>query len=106
MRKHKLDEIPNFINVLKGEMSLVGPRPEQQFFIEQIVVTNPEYKILQGIKPGITSWGQVKYGYAASVSEMIERLKYDIFYYQNKSLWFDIKILLYTTRIIFKGEGV
>jgi lipopolysaccharide/colanic/teichoic acid biosynthesis glycosyltransferase len=106
MRKHKLDEIPNFINVLKGEMSLVGPRPEQQFFIEQIVVTNPEYKILQGIKPGITSWGQVKYGYAASVSEMIERLEYDLYYYRNKSFWFDIKILLYTIGIIFKGEGV
>jgi lipopolysaccharide/colanic/teichoic acid biosynthesis glycosyltransferase len=105
MRKHKLDEIPNFINVLKGEMSIVGPRPEQQYFIDQIVVRNPEYKLLHNIKPGITSWGQVRYGYASNVDEMIERLQYDLYYNDNRSLWFDLKIVFYTIGIIFRGEG-
>ena len=106
MRKHKLDEIPNFFNVLKGEMSLVGPRPEQQYFIDQIVAKKPEYKLLHNIKPGITSWGQVKYGYASNVNEMLDRLEYDIFYLNNRSLWFDLKIVYYTIGIVIKGEGV
>jgi lipopolysaccharide/colanic/teichoic acid biosynthesis glycosyltransferase len=106
MRKHKLDEIPNFINVLKGEMSLVGPRPEQQYFIDQIIVKEPKYSLLQNLKPGITSWGQVKYGYASNVDQMIERLNYDLYYLKNRSLWFDMKIIFYTIRIIFKGEGI
>ena len=106
MRKHKLDEIPNFINVLKGEMSLVGPRPEQQYFIDQIITNRPEYKLLHNIKPGITSWGQVKYGYASNVEEMVKRLEYDIFYLNNRSLWFDLKIAFCTLGIVIKGEGV
>ena len=106
MRKHKFDEIPNFFNVLKGEMSLVGPRPEQQYFIDRIILQAPKYKIIQNIKPGITSWGQVKYGYASTVEKMIERLEYDIHYSENRSLWFDTKIILHTIAIIFKGEGV
>ena len=106
MRKHKLDEIPNFINVLKGEMSLVGPRPEQQYFIDQIVLKAPQYKRLQNIKPGITSWGQVKYGYASNVDEMIERLDYDLFYLENRSLWFDLKIAFCSIGIVINGEGI
>jgi len=106
MRKHKLDEIPNFINVIKGEMSLVGPRPEQQYFIDQIIIIEPRYSLLQDLKPGITSWGQVKYGYASNVDQMIERLNYDLYYLENRSLWFDMKITFYTIGIIFKGEGV
>ena len=106
MRKHKLDEIPNFFNVLKGEMSLVGPRPEQQYFIDQIILKKPEYRLLHNIKPGITSWGQVKYGYASNVEEMVKRLEYDIFYLNNRSLWFDLKIVYYTIGIVIKGEGV
>ncbi len=106
MRKHKFDEIPNFINVLKGEMSLIGPRPEQKHFIDQIMLRAPQYRKLQKIKPGITSWGQVKYGYASNVDEMLERLEYDIYYLENRSLWFDLKIAVYTIGIIFKGEGV
>ena len=106
MRKHKLDEIPNFFNVLKGEMSIVGPRPEQQYFIDQIVAKKPEYKLLHSIKPGITSWGQVKYGYASNVDEMLKRLDYDLYYLNNRSLWFDLKIAFYTLGIIIKGEGV
>jgi lipopolysaccharide/colanic/teichoic acid biosynthesis glycosyltransferase len=106
MRKHKLDEIPNFINVLKGEMSLIGPRPEQQYFIDQIVTRKPEYILLHKIKPGITSWGQVKFGYASNVDEMLKRLEYDLFYLNNRSLWFDLKIAFYTIGIVIKGEGV
>jgi lipopolysaccharide/colanic/teichoic acid biosynthesis glycosyltransferase len=106
MRKHKFDEIPNFINVLKGDMSLVGPRPEQQIFIDQIITKAPQYKQLHSIKPGITSWGQVKYGYASNVDEMLERLEYDLYYLENRSLLFDLKILVDTIGIILKGEGV
>jgi exopolysaccharide biosynthesis polyprenyl glycosylphosphotransferase len=105
MRKVRLDELPQFYNVLIGEMSLVGPRPERQFFIDQIVKTAPHYKLLHKIKPGITSWGQVKYGYAENVSEMIERLKYDLLYIENMSLMVDLKILIYTVLIVVQGRG-
>ena len=105
MRKVRLDEIPQFYNVLKGTMSLVGPRPERQYFIDQIVQRAPEYLLLQKVKPGITSWGQVKYGYAENVDEMLERLRYDLLYLENMSLTTDIKILLYTAIIIIQGRG-
>ena len=105
MRKVRLDEIPQFYNVLKGTMSIVGYRPERQFYINQIIKRCPEYLLLQRIKPGITSWGQVKYGYASSVDEMCERLKYDLLYLENMSITTDIKILLYTIGIIFQGRG-
>ncbi len=105
MRKYRLDEIPQFYNVLKGTMSLVGPRPERQYFIDKIVERTPEYMLLHKVKPGITSWGQVKYGYAENVDEMVERLRYDLLYLENMSLATDIKILLYTVLIIFQGRG-
>lgn len=105
LRKSRLDEIPQFINVLKGEMSIVGPRPERQFFIDQIVALAPYYKRLHRVKPGVTSWGQVKYGYAENVQEMIERLRYDILYIENLSLGLDIKIILYTVLIMVQGRG-
>lgn len=106
MRKHKFDEIPNFINVLKGEMSLIGPRPEQKYYIDQIIIKAPQFERLQSIKPGITSWGQVKHGYASNVDSMIERLEHDIYYLENRSLGFDLKIAIRTLVIIIKGEGI
>lgn len=105
MRMIRLDEIPQFFTVIKGDMSLVGYRPERQFFIDQIVEKAPQYKMLLKIKPGITSWGQVKYGYAENVDEMIERLKYDILYIENMSLSVDFKIMFYTMLIVISGRG-
>jgi lipopolysaccharide/colanic/teichoic acid biosynthesis glycosyltransferase len=105
LRKVRLDEIPQFYNVLIGEMSIVGPRPERQFFIDQIVLKAPHYKHLHKVRPGITSWGQVKYGYAENVDEMVQRLKYDIIYIENMSLGVDMKILIYTALIVIQGRG-
>ncbi|MGQ9621291.1 MAG: sugar transferase [Bacteroidales bacterium] len=106
MRKHRLDEIPNLINVLKGEMSLVGPRPERQYYIEQIVKKVPHFRRLLKVKPGITSWGQVKFGYASTIDQMIERLEYDLIYIDNMNLIVDLKIIIYTISIIIKGKGL
>ncbi|NLA49325.1 MAG: sugar transferase [Bacteroidales bacterium] len=106
LRKYRIDEIPNFINVIKGDMSIVGPRPERKFFIDQIMERNPAFSELLKIKPGITSWGQVKYGYASDVDQMLERLEYDLYYIRNKSLFLDIKILFCTTGTILKGKGL
>jgi len=105
LRKTRLDELPQFLNVLIGDMSVVGPRPERQFFIDQIIKVAPYYKRLHRVKPGVTSWGQVKYGYAENVEEMVERLRYDILYIENLSLSLDIKIILYTVLIMIQGRG-
>jgi lipopolysaccharide/colanic/teichoic acid biosynthesis glycosyltransferase len=106
MRKHKIDEIPNFLNVLKGEMSIIGPRPEQKFFIDQIVQKEPRYKKLLIVKPGITSWGQVKFGYASNVDDMIKRMEYDLEYIERRSFVFDMKIAFHTLALILKGQGI
>ena len=106
LRKTRLDEIPQFFNVLKGDMSIVGPRPERQFYIDKIVKTAPEYMLLLKVKPGITSLGQVKYGYAENINQMLQRLKLDIIYIKNMSLYLDFKILINTVLIVFKRNGV
>jgi exopolysaccharide biosynthesis polyprenyl glycosylphosphotransferase len=105
LRKYRLDEIPQFFNVLIGEMSLVGPRPERKFFADQIVKIAPHYKHLHRVKPGITSWGQVKYGYAENVEQMVERLKFDILYIENRSIAVDLRVLIYTVLTILQGRG-
>jgi exopolysaccharide biosynthesis polyprenyl glycosylphosphotransferase len=105
MRKYRLDEIPQFWNVLKGDMSLVGPRPERQFFIDQIAAKDARVHKLHKVRPGITSWGQVQYGYASNVEEMIERLKLDLIYIENLTLGLDIKIMIHTVLVIFRGSG-
>ena len=106
LRKYRIDEIPNLFNVLKGDMSIVGPRPERQFFIDQIVKLVPEYTTLQSVKPGVTSWGQVKYGYASAVDEMVERLEYDLYYMKHRSFWFDLEIIFLTIGTVLRGRGI
>ena len=105
IRKTHLDEIPQFFNVIMGTMSLVGPRPERQYYIKQIVKRAPHYTHLQKLRPGITSWGQVKCGYASNIDEMLERLTYDMMYLKNISLYIDFKILIYTVMVSVKGNG-
>lgn len=106
MRKYRLDELPQFWNVLKGDMSLVGLRPERKYFIDEIVKTAPYYYLLHNVRPGITSLGMVKYGYAASVDKMVERMEYDILYYENMSLTLDLTILIYTVKTVITGKGI
>lgn len=105
MRKWRIDELPQFFNILRGDMSLVGPRPERAHFINIISATHPHYKYLHKVKPGLTSWGMVQFGYAENVDEMIERMKYDLLYIENCSLALDLKIILYTFIVLFQGRG-
>lgn len=105
MRKWRIDELPQFFNIVKGDMSLVGPRPERKHFIDLIIQTHPHYKYLHRVKPGLTSWGMVQYGYAENVAQMLERMKYDLLYIENCSLALDMKIMIYTIKVILQGRG-
>lgn len=106
LRKYRLDELPQFVNIIKGEMSIVGPRPEREYYINQIIKVAPYYCLLYRIRPGLTSWGPIKLGYADTVDKMIERLNYDILYLENMSIFTDLKIMLSTIKILIRGEGV
>lgn len=106
LRKYRLDELPQLWNIFKGDMSLVGPRPERKYFIDQIIEKAPYYCLLYKVRPGLTSWGPIRVGYTDTVEKMIERLHYDIIYIENMSLWIDSKIIMQTIEILFKGKGV
>ena len=100
-----LDELPNLWNVLKGDMSIVGPRPERRYYIDRIIERAPHYTLVHQVRPGLTSWGMVKYGYASDVDGMVERLRYDMLYLQNISLSLDMRIIYYTLFTVLRGEG-
>jgi len=106
MRKWRLDELPQLWNILKGEMSFVGPRPERRFYINELNQRTPYFRYLLKVKPGLTSWGMVRFGYASTIEEMIIRMKYDLVYIENVSLLLDLKIMVYSLKIILSGKGM
>ncbi|HIT15456.1 MAG TPA: sugar transferase [Candidatus Avimuribaculum pullicola] len=106
LRKYRIDELPQFWNVLRGDMALVGPRPERQYFIDRIVKRAPQYTLLQQVRPGLTSFGMVKYGYASSIESMVERMRYDLIYIENISFATDLKIMIYTIWTVVTGKGL
>jgi lipopolysaccharide/colanic/teichoic acid biosynthesis glycosyltransferase len=106
MRKYRLDELPQFWNILVGDMSLVGPRPERRYFAQQILQRAPQYQHIYKVRPGLTSWGMVRFGYASQVDEMIKRMEYDLIYIENITFFNDLKVVIYTIWTILKGRGL
>jgi lipopolysaccharide/colanic/teichoic acid biosynthesis glycosyltransferase len=106
LRRYRLDELPNLVNVIRGEMQLIGPRPERQFYIDQIIKRDARFLRLLKISPGITSWGQVRYGYATNVDQMLERMEFDLYFLEHRSIIFEIKIALLTVATVLKGKGI
>jgi exopolysaccharide biosynthesis polyprenyl glycosylphosphotransferase len=105
MRKTRIDELPQILNVFKGEMSFVGPRPERQFFVEQLIEVVPYYNVRHSIKPGITGWAQVRYGYGSSAEDALQKLQYDLYYVKNNSLFLDFLILIDTLKVVLFRSG-
>jgi exopolysaccharide biosynthesis polyprenyl glycosylphosphotransferase len=105
IRKWRFDEIPQLWNVLKGDMSFVGPRPEREFFVEDLEKMIPYYRERHTVKPGVTGWAQVCYGYGASVDDAVEKLNYDLFYIKNLSFFMDLMIVLKTIKIVLFRKG-
>lgn len=105
LRKYRLDELPQFWNILKGDMSIVGPRPERRYFIDQIEQKAPYYCMIYKIRPGLTSWGPVKVGYTDTLDKMIRRLNYDVVYIENMSLRLDVEIMFHTIGVLLNGKG-
>ena len=105
LRKTRIDEFPQFINVLLGSMTLIGPRPERQYFIERIESTVPEFSLRLLIKPGITGWAQINYPYTDTIEDAKQKLAYDLYYIKHRSFAMDIKILLKTVLVVLLGTG-
>jgi exopolysaccharide biosynthesis polyprenyl glycosylphosphotransferase len=105
MRKTRIDELPQILNVFKGEMSFVGPRPERPYFVEQLIEVVPYYNVRHSIKPGITGWAQVRYGYGSSAEDALQKLQYDLYYVKNNSLFLDVLILIDTLKVVLFRSG-
>ena len=105
MRKTRIDELPQLVNVLAGDMSLVGPRPERPGFVEQLKTDVRFYDVRHSVKPGLTGWAQIRFCYAASLEDSQRKLQFDLYYVKNHSLWLDLRILLETVRVVLRGEG-
>ena len=105
LRRLSLDELPQLWNVLRGDMSFVGPRPERPYFVEQLAAAIPFYMARHAVKPGVTGWAQVKYRYGASIEDGLEKLRYDLYYIKHMSLWLDLRILVDTVKIVLFGRG-
>ena len=105
IRRGRIDELPQLINVLKGEMSLVGPRPERPVFVKMLTEQVPFYGVRHSVKPGITGWAQIRYSYGATVEQSMRKLEYDLYYVKNHTVFLDFLILLETVRVVLMGEG-
>ena len=105
IRKTRIDELPQILNVFKGEMSFVGPRPERPYFVEQLIEVVPYYNVRHSIKPGITGWAQVRYGYGSSAEDALQKLQYDLYYVKNNSLFLDILVLIDTLKVVLFRSG-